>query len=575
MQTHERKSKRERADSDPDTHSSFSFTPARGQELEGRALSRCVWSPASTARYALAGLAALLVWSTSPAVEVEKWKQFRVSYQNSSWSGNPYDLDFTAEFTHGPSGRTLRQFGFYSGNDTWKIYFMPDDTGQWTYVTTSPDSDLDGLTGSFDAVSSSLPGKLTPTGVRWKESDGHFVAPMLLSGGPYIRSEPISETQGYIDWARDVAGAEMIGTTLLNFEGDSRFTFSQEDRMYRDDAEGENFYLPTWDRCNDFYDAVRDKGMGHYILIYSDDGSDPSDHGIRAGPSGTIGPAELRLFKYLVARLAPYPKVMWDTGIDIGETRGNQWIENFAIWFRDNDPWGHPVGSRTGSGSGGTHPEFATYYSDGEREIISRSELVSLVEGRDKPTAMTDRFREDYSSPCNCDRDDVRRAAWQWALTYGTAIYFGGNEAGGYLIETYATDLQAAPDLGQVTKFVKTYVNSFGTLTPNDSLKTSGSGFVSATPGSEYVAFLTSGSSITLDLGAATGPLLAQWYDPMDGSVSPLPDVPGAGEHRFDTPGTNSGGKNEWVLHVVSRRAAPSAPRAVPSAPREVQLRAQ
>ena len=39
--------------------------------------------------------------------------------------------------------------GFYDGNQTWKIRFMPDEQGEWTYKTRSNDLQLDGKSGSF------------------------------------------------------------------------------------------------------------------------------------------------------------------------------------------------------------------------------------------------------------------------------------------------------------------------------------------------------------------------------------------------------------------------------------------
>ena len=44
-------------------------------------------------------------------------------------------------------------------------------------------------------------------------------------------------------------------------------------------------------------------------------------------------------------------------------------------------------------------------------------------------------------SPFDGGREKIRRAAWQMLLTYGTAVYFGGDEAAGYLVD--ATGLAA------------------------------------------------------------------------------------------------------------------------------------
>ena len=48
------------------------------------------------------------------AVDVGKWKRFEVSYLNSNWSGNPFDLNFRGTFTHIASGRQVTPLGFYA-----------------------------------------------------------------------------------------------------------------------------------------------------------------------------------------------------------------------------------------------------------------------------------------------------------------------------------------------------------------------------------------------------------------------------------------------------------------------------
>jgi len=494
---------------------------------------------------------------------VEQWKRFDVSLANSSWSGNPFDIVLTADFTHVDTGSVKTQFGFYAGNDTWKIYFMPDNTGSWAYATTSADSDLNNLSGSFQATTPSISGQIKPSDKLWRLSSGEVISPTILAVGPYVRESSISESQDLVDWASSVAGATYLGTTLLNFSGDDPYTESQEDRMYIDGSgEGVDFYLPAWDRSNEFYDAVRDANMGHYILVYSDDGSNPNNHGLPEGSGGSITNAELRLFRYLVARFAPYPKVIWDSGIDIGETRSDNWIDNFVAWFQANDPWGHPISSRNGGGSGGIHPSSADYFSDGKRSLPSRSELISDVEDRNVATAMTDRYRENYSSPFDGGRDLVREAMWQMVLTYGTTVYFGGSDNGGYLGSTFASDLEAAPDLGVARQFLDEQMIDLGSLTPNDSAVTSGDAWVSTGNAGESVAYSRSGSSFTLSLDLGGNDADSYWYDPVSGDVTTAQTLSGQGPFVFSKPGNNAVGDNDWVLHIVpeGNLARPNAP---------------
>jgi hypothetical protein len=81
---------------------------------------------------------------------IEQWGMFEVSLQGPS-SGNPYkEVTLTAAFTL--EHRTVQVTGFYDGEGTYKIRFMPDAVGKWTYVTASSASQLAGHTGGLMAT---------------------------------------------------------------------------------------------------------------------------------------------------------------------------------------------------------------------------------------------------------------------------------------------------------------------------------------------------------------------------------------------------------------------------------------
>jgi hypothetical protein len=198
------------------------------------------------------------------------------------------------------------------------------------------------------------------------------------------------------------------------------------------------------------------------------------------------------------------------------------------------------------------HPLSATYYSDGERTLPSRSDLLAKVTSRTVPTAMTDRYRENYPSPFNGGRAEVRRAAWQMLLSYGTAVYISGNEHEGYLGRDYASDLEAAPDLGRVTRFAEQHLVNAGALSPADELVLAADGevMVARAGGEEYVACVFSGRTLTLDLGGSSGALNVAWYDPLGGEHVMAGTVTGGTSIEFTIPGSNAGETTEWVLHL-------------------------
>ena len=48
--------------------------------------------------------------------------------------------------------------------------------------------------------------------------------------------------------------------------------------------EGITFHFAFWDRLNAKLDALRDRGMGHYVMFYSDDALVPDRYGLRVYP---------------------------------------------------------------------------------------------------------------------------------------------------------------------------------------------------------------------------------------------------------------------------------------------------
>ena len=95
----------------------------------------------AVARLLVVVLGLALLGSPAAAQQIQKWEQLRLEFQDATWSGIPYDVDFKGSFTS-PSGRQLTQFGFYAGSDTWKLYFMCDEIGGWTFVLTSISSHM-------------------------------------------------------------------------------------------------------------------------------------------------------------------------------------------------------------------------------------------------------------------------------------------------------------------------------------------------------------------------------------------------------------------------------------------------
>src|SRR5438128_2614573 len=81
---------------------------------------------------------------------VPMWEVLEITLSGPS-SGNPFtDVQLAASFALG--NRTVQVEGFYDGSGMYKIRFMPDSLGAWTYTTSSNSPALSGKSGSFTCV---------------------------------------------------------------------------------------------------------------------------------------------------------------------------------------------------------------------------------------------------------------------------------------------------------------------------------------------------------------------------------------------------------------------------------------
>jgi hypothetical protein len=86
-------------------------------------------------------------------ISIERWKRFELTLQGPS-TGNPFtSTTFSATFKHPDTTFTVT--GFYDGNGMYKVRFMPDRPGTFTYTTKSNNKSLHAKTGRFTCMPAS------------------------------------------------------------------------------------------------------------------------------------------------------------------------------------------------------------------------------------------------------------------------------------------------------------------------------------------------------------------------------------------------------------------------------------
>jgi hypothetical protein len=129
--------------------------------------------------YAVAAASARAIAESAPppAQIVQRWDALELIHSGPA-SGNPF-IDVTLSATFRLKNRSLTVEGFYDGEGVYRIRFMPDELGLWTWTTTSNASALNGKSGAFECVPPET-GNRGPVSVR----DGFHFA--FADGTPYV-----------------------------------------------------------------------------------------------------------------------------------------------------------------------------------------------------------------------------------------------------------------------------------------------------------------------------------------------------------------------------------------------------
>ncbi|MCC3377156.1 DUF5605 domain-containing protein [Cohnella sp. REN36] len=283
-----------------------------------------------------------VVIGSAPAAaptEAERWGVFELELQGPR-HGNPFvDVELSAEFRCG--GRSLRSQGFYDGDGVYRVRFMPDEEGEWTFRTSSNARSLDGITGRF-AVTPPSSGNRGPVRVKYRF---HFA---YEDGTPYI---PVGTTC-YV-WTHQ--GEELEEQTLETL---SRSPFNKIRMCVFPKAylfnENEPEHYPYegsvetgWDyeRFNPAFfrhleRRIADLGRlgieADLILFHAYD---------RWGFSEMGRAADDRYLRYVVARLSAFRHVWWSLANEydlMWEKETEDW-ERFAAIVTGNDPHGHLI----------------------------------------------------------------------------------------------------------------------------------------------------------------------------------------------------------------------------------------
>jgi hypothetical protein len=269
---------------------------------------------------------------------VAKWDVYEASLAGPA-DGNPF-LDVTLEGFFRQHGRVVRVPGFYDGDGVYKLRFMPDNEGEWSFSTRSNAPDLDGKSGAF-AVTPARSGVHGPVQVA---NRFHFA---YADGKPYLSFGTTCYAWTHQPPAEQQKTLETLKKTRFNkirmgvFPKDYPYNVNEPlHDVYQRGADGKlDFDRPNPESFRHFENQVKalgELGIEADVIIFH-----PYD---RWGYCDMSEEQDYRYVAYLTARLAAYRNVWWALANEYDfllDTKPlHQWERYFHI-IEENDPYGH------------------------------------------------------------------------------------------------------------------------------------------------------------------------------------------------------------------------------------------
>ena len=300
---------------------------------------------------------------------MEKWAIFEATLQGPA-TGNPYvEVRLGAHFRY--RDRTVDADGFYDGEGIYRLRFMPDETGDWTYSTFSNAPALDGKTGAFSVTA---PAARNHGPVRVSRQT-HFA---YADGTPYI---PIGTTCYAWIHQGDSLEEQTLATLRTAPFNKMRMCVFPKHYVYNDN---EPVYYPF--EKNDFARFrpeffrhlekrvldLQALGIEADLILFH-----PYD---RWGYSKMPAEADDRYLRYVVARLAAYRNVWWSLANEYDLVKSKtmaDWDRFFHI-VEESDP-SHHLRSIHNSGPMYDHAKpWVTHVSTQSSDLEKSRELVAM-----------------------------------------------------------------------------------------------------------------------------------------------------------------------------------------------------
>lgn len=362
--------------------------------------------------------------TTSVSREAYLWEPIEWSIENSSYSGNPFDLVATVTFEHQESSKTHTTQMYYSGNNKWKFRFTGTAIGDWTYSTSSSDPELDSQTGAVKVLENPNPeqyGFIKSSTIdprKWARIKGNAATEETFVPQIVMWREGINLT----------SDQSIIESDIQTFIIEHGFNGLHAPIMLPDvwTDTNNNPRMSTFDKLELLITNVHANGGFVHLWIWGD-----AQRGWTP-PGGVNSSADKRLQRYIAARLGPLPGWTVSYGFDLWEWVTGEELTEWHNYMHQHFGWPHMLGARSSKNQLDQLSENMDYSAYEQHEPDYDMYIQTINARPDKPSISEDRFRvtnngdgKDYTL------NQTRRGLYHSTMGGGVANIWGNLEDGG------------------------------------------------------------------------------------------------------------------------------------------------
>jgi len=446
---------------------------------------------------------------------IGQWGRFEVSAVNPRPYADPYaHVTFHVAYT-APSGKVVKSWGFYDGQDIWRIRFMPDQVGTWQYDASFSDGNV-GVKGTFECVPSDLLGMIStyeenPIWFGYKGGKAVLVRSLHVGDRFFADSNnPITgETwngqrrKAFLDWAQ-AQGYNMLSIASHYLNRDSK-------------GRGKGWNTPDlWDvqtqqpnpREYQRMERILDDLASRRIIMYPFAGFFGRDSDFPREDTKQ----ELYI-RYTLARLGSYWNLMFLVGGPEPRLKGNPYLREDQInrlgrRIKELDVFGHLLSVHNPTGDDQFRDADWTSYGvlQGPKTLDRKRLSAGLLNNHHATKPL---YAQETLWPGNLHHpkyspDDIRKNAYVM-IQSGATINFGdmnGDSSSGF---SGTMDLsQKVQSRHDIVKAVWDFFECvpFHRMKPRQDLVDNG--YCLAEPGRQYLVYLESRGAVNVRVQSGT-----------------------------------------------------------------------